>query len=482
MILSNKTLLEPKGFIDGKWIHAHDGRTMDVTNPATGKVITIVPKMSATDVDFAINAAEQAFATYKKTTAKERYSLLHRWYELMLENQEDLATILTSEQGKPFAEAKGEVLYAANFLQWFAEEAKRIEGDILPSHLPNSQILVSKMPIGVVAAITPWNFPLAMVTRKLGPALAAGCTCVLKPASQTPLSAIALCKLAEQAGIPAGVINLVLGSAGEIGDVLTTDDRIKKISFTGSTKVGKSIMKNAAGTIKKLSLELGGNAPFIVFDDANIDQAVDAFIATKYRNTGQTCVCANRLLVQTNIADAFLEKLTAKVKTFKIGGGFEEGVVQGPLINEAAVKKMEQHIDDALRRGATLLCGGKRSDKGGTFFEPTVLKNVPKDALVAKEETFGPLAPAFTFESEEEAITFANDTSFGLSAYFCARDVGRIFRVMEGLEYGIIGINEGIISTETAPFGGVKESGLGREGSKYGIEEYLELKYALLKY
>jgi succinate-semialdehyde dehydrogenase/glutarate-semialdehyde dehydrogenase len=425
----------------------------------------------------AIAAAARAFPVWSRKTAKERAAIMRRWFELMMANQEDLALLMTTEQGKPLAESKGEVAYAASFLEWFGEEAKRVYGDTIPSHQADKRIVVIKQPIGVVACITPWNFPLAMITRKAGPAIAAGCTVVLKPASQTPFSALALAELADRAGMPAGVLNVVTGTATEIGGELTGNPTVRKLSFTGSTETGKVLMAQCAATVKKLSLELGGNAPFIVFEDAELDAAVEGAIMSKYRNTGQTCVCANRFLVHDAVYDTFAAKLAAAVRKLKPAPGGEAGATQGPLIDDRAVEKVESHISDATAKGASVLVGGKRHARGGRFFEPTILTGVTPAMLVAREETFGPVAPLFRFKTEEEAIALANDTEFGLAAYFYGRDIGRIWRVAEALEYGIVGINTGLISTEVAPFGGVKESGLGREGSKYGLEEFLEIKY-----
>ena len=469
-------------YINGEWLPAkgQGEGTYAVLNPATGEVITHVAKGGAAETAQAIAAAERAFPAWRKLTAKERGARVKRWGELMLEHREALAELMVREQGKPLAEARGEVGYAASFLEWFAEEAKRMYGDVIPSPKPDSKIVVTREPIGVVAAITPWNFPLAMITRKAGPALAAGCTMVLKPSEETPLSAFALAVLAEQAGIPAGVFNIVSGDAVAIGNVLTASSVVRKLSFTGSTRVGKLLAKQSADTLKKLSLELGGNAPFIVFDDADIDAAVQGAMASKFRNTGQTCVCVNRFYVQDGIYDAFMQALTVAVKKMRVGNGLEGDTEQGPLINEAALRKVELHVDDALQKGAQVLTGGKRHALGGTFYEPTVLVNASKSMLLADEETFGPVAAAFRFKTEEEAIAAANDTPFGLSAYFYTRDLGRAWRVGEALESGMVGINEGIISTEVAPFGGVKESGLGREGSKYGLDEYVELKYMMM--
>jgi len=464
-------------YVDGQWIQANSGQTISVDNPATGEIIGTVPKLGAAETRQAIDAANRAFPAWSKKTAKERAVILRRWFDLMMQNQEDLARLMTLEQGKPLAESKGEVAYAAAFLEWFGEEAKRIYGDTIPQHQPDKRIVVIKQPIGVVACITPWNFPLAMITRKAGPALGAGCTVVIKPASQTPFSALALAELAERAGVPKGVLNIVTGSAKEIGAELTGNPLVRKLSFTGSTEIGKVLMAQCAGTIKKLSLELGGNAPFIVFDDADLDAAVEGAIASKYRNTGQTCVCTNRVLVQESVYDAFAAKLAVAVKALKPAPGLETGATQGPLIDDVAVQKVESHIRDAQSKGAKILVGGHRHSLGGRFFEPTVLTDVTPQMAVAREETFGPVAPLFRFKTEAEAIALANDTEFGLAAYFYGRDLARVWRVAEALEYGIVGINTGLISTEVAPFGGVKESGLGREGSKYGVDEFVEIKY-----
>jgi succinate-semialdehyde dehydrogenase/glutarate-semialdehyde dehydrogenase len=473
-------LVREQCYIDGKWVDADSGKKLEVTNKATGEVIGTVPNMGAAETRRAIEAANRAYPAWRAKTAKERAKILRKWADLMMENQDDLAVLMTAEQGKPLAESKGEVAYAASFLEWFGEEAKRIYGDTIPTFAPGKRIVVTKEPIGVVAAITPWNFPSAMITRKSGPALAAGCTMVLKPASATPFSALAQAELAERAGVPAGVFSIVTGGARDVGGELTSNPIVRKITFTGSTEIGKVLLEQCARTVKKASMELGGNAPFIVFDDADLDAAVAGAMASKYRNTGQTCVCANRLLVQDGVYDAFANKLVDAVKKMKIGDGLKGETQQGPLIDMAAVQKVEEHIEDALSKGAKILLGGKRHSLGGTFFEPTVLANVNTQMKVTREETFGPVAPLFRFKTEDEAIRMANDTEYGLASYFYSRDMGRIWRVMEGLEYGIIGINEGIISTEVAPFGGVKESGLGREGSKYGIDDYLEIKYALM--
>lgn len=477
MNLSNSGLFKTQCYINGQWCDAASGETQEVRNPANGELIGTTPRMVAEDTQRAIEAAEAAMPAWRALTAGDRAKRLRRWYELMLAHQDDLATIMTTEQGKPLAESKGEIGYAASFIDWFAEEGRRVYGDVIPAHQGDKRIVVTKEPIGVCGAITPWNFPSAMITRKAAPALAAGCTMVLKPASQTPYSAIALCELAERAGIPAGVINVVTGSAGAIAGEMTRNPIVRKISFTGSTPIGKQLMQESSGTLKKLSLELGGNAPFIVFEDADLDAAVEGAMMSKYRNTGQTCVCANRLLVHEDVYDAFAEKLAAAVNKLVVADGFTEGATQGPLIDNNALAKVEEHVADALDKGATLVTGGKRHTLGGTFYEPTVLTNVTPEMAVAREETFGPVAPLFKFSSDEQAIQMANDTEFGLAAYFYARDLGRVWKVSEALEYGIVGINTGIISTEVAPFGGVKESGLGREGSKYGIEDYLEIKY-----
>jgi len=478
--LSNPSLLKSKAFIGGQWVAASNGKTLDVTNPADGSFLTSVPDMGAEETLQAIDLANKVFDNWKSRTAKERANILRRWYELILASQEDLALLMSAEQGKPLAEARGEVVYGASFIEWFAEEAKRIYGDTIPAHGTDKRIVTIKQPIGVVAAITPWNFPIAMITRKVGPALAAGCPVVIKPAEDTPLSALAICALAQEAGLPDGLLNVVTCSktnAPSVGTALMESPLIRKVSFTGSTPVGKLLMKQAADTVKKVSLELGGNAPFIVFDDADLDAAVDGAIASKYRNTGQTCVCANRILVQDSVYDAFVDKLAAKVSEFKVGPSLDGDNQQGPLINPAALEKVQRHVDDAIAKGAKVKLGGKAHALGGTFFEPTILTDVTADMIVTQEETFGPLAPIYRFQTEEEAIALANNTPFGLAAYFYSRDIGRIWRVGEALESGMVGINEGIISTEVAPFGGVKESGLGREGSFYGMDEYVEVKY-----
>jgi succinate-semialdehyde dehydrogenase/glutarate-semialdehyde dehydrogenase len=480
MKLKDPKLFRQQCYVDGKWIDAGDGASFEVNNPADNSVVGTVPRLGRTETSGAIDAANAALPAWRAKTGKERAAILRRWYELMVENADDLAVIMTTEQGKPLTEARGEVVYAASFLEWFGEEAKRIYGDTIPQNVGGRRIVVTKEPIGVVVAITPWNFPSAMITRKIGPALAAGCTAVARPASQTPYSAFALAELAERAGVPAGVFSVVTGSAGEQGAELTSNPIVRKLSFTGSTEVGKLLMEQCAGTVKKVALELGGNAPFIVFDDADLDAAVAGAIASKYRNTGQTCVCANRLLVQDGVYDAFTEKLKAAVSELKVGNGLEDGVTQGPLIDMKGVEKVEEHIADAVAKGGQVVVGGARHELGGSFFQPTVITGATTEMLVAREETFGPLAPIFRFKTEEEAIAMANDTEFGLAAYFYSRDIGRVWRVAEGLEYGIVGVNEGIISTEVAPFGGVKESGIGREGSKYGIEEFVEIKYLCL--
>ncbi|HZX83593.1 MAG TPA: NADP-dependent succinate-semialdehyde dehydrogenase [Reyranella sp.] len=475
--LKDAALFRQQCYIDGAWQDADSGESQSVSNPSTGEVLGTTPRMGAVETRRAIAAAEAAWPAWRAKTAKERAALLRKWYDSMLAHQDDLAALLTSEQGKPYAEARGEILYGASFIEWFAEEAKRIYGDTIPEPVAGRRLVVIKQPVGVVAAITPWNFPNAMIARKVGPALAAGCTVVVKPASQTPYSALSLAELAERAGIPRGVFNVVTGSATAIGGELTANPVVRKLSFTGSTEVGRALMAQSAATIKKVSLELGGNAPFIVFDDADLDAAVSGAIASKFRNTGQTCVCTNRLLVQAGVYDEFTRRLSDAVSRLKVADGFDPDAQQGPLIDQAAVDKVEAHIGDAVSKGARVMVGGKRHVRGGTFFEPTVLADVTPGMAVAREETFGPVAPLFRFETEEEAVRMANDTEFGLASYFYSRDIGRVWRVAEALEYGMVGINEGLISTEVAPFGGVKYSGLGREGSKYGIDEYLEVKY-----
>ncbi len=477
MHLKDQSLFRQQCYINGEWIDADDGGTLNVTNPSSGSVIGTVPKLGATETARAIDAAEVAFQSWRKQTAKQRAVCLKKLAELMLENEDDLAKLMTIEQGKPLVESRGEVAYAASFFEWFAEEGRRVYGDVIPHHLPDRRIVVIKEPIGVCAAVTPWNFPSAMITRKAGPALATGCTIVIKPASSTPYSALALCELAERAGIPAGVLNVVTGSSGQIGGELTSNPKVRKLSFTGSTQIGKVLMRQCADTVKKVSMELGGNAPFIVFDDADIDAAVTGAIQSKYRNAGQTCVCANRIFAHEDIYDEFAEKLASAVREMKVGDGLEEGTEVGPLIDVAAVEKVEAHINDAVAKGAEVAVGGSRHERGGTFFQPTVIKHVKVNMDVSNEETFGPLAPIFNFSNEDEIIEMANATEFGLAAYLYSRDIGRVWRMSEALEYGIVGINTGIISTEVAPFGGMKESGFGREGSKYGIEDYVEVKY-----
>jgi succinate-semialdehyde dehydrogenase/glutarate-semialdehyde dehydrogenase len=475
-ILKDKSLLKDKCYIDGKWLSA--SKSIDVTNPVNESVIGSVPAMGRAETRQAIEAAEKAQKDWAKKTAKERSAILRKWFALMMENQEDLAQIMTAEQGKPLAESRGEVGYGASFIEFFAEEARRIYGETIPSPFPNGRMVVIRQPVGVVAAITPWNFPNAMIARKAGPALAAGCAFVCKPASETPLSALAMAELAHRAGIPAGVFSVITGSAREIGAEMTGNPIVRALTFTGSTEIGRLLMAQCAPTIKKLGLELGGNAPFIVFDDADLDAAVAGAMISKYRNAGQTCVCANRILVQEGVYDTFAEKLAVAVKNLKVGDGVEAGVTTGPLINKAAVDKVQEHIADALGKGARLVVGGK--SMGGNFFEPTLLRDVTADMAVAREETFGPVAPLFKFRTEEEAIAMANNTEFGLACYFYTRDIGRVWRVGEALDYGMVGINEGIISTAEAPFGGMKQSGIGREGSHHGVEEYLEMKYMLM--
>lgn len=478
--LQRPDLLRAQGFIAGEWRHAISGENFAVSNPANNVRIGTVPRFGRIETEAAIAAADAALPAWRSTPAKERAKILRRWYELMMAHQEDLATILTHEQGKSLAEARGEVAYAAAFIEWFGEEAKRIEGDIIPATTADRRLLVYKQAIGVVAAITPWNFPIAMITRKVGPALAAGCTVVVKPASETPLSALAAAVLAQEAGVPAGVINVVTGSAAVIGSALTASPVVRKLSFTGSTEVGRTLYAESAETLKKLSLELGGNAPFIVFDDADLDAAVAGLMASKFRNSGQTCVCTNRILVQDAVHDAFVQKLAAAMTTLKVGAGWEAGVNQGPLINENAVRHTESLLARAEQEGARIVVGGKRHTLGGLFFQPTLLVDVKNDSHIAQTELFAPLATVIRFQAEAEAITLANATEFGLASYFYSRDINRIFRVSEALEYGMVGVNEGIISTEVAPFGGIKASGLGREGSRYGIEDYLELKYVCI--
>src|SRR3954462_10809285 len=476
--LKDRKLFREQCYIGGEWVGG--ANTIPVRNPATQEVLGTVPRLGAEEARRAIDAAERAWPAWRAKTGKERSAILRKWFELMMANQEDLAQILTAEQGKPLAEARGEIAYGASFIEWFAEEAKRVYGDTVPSPWADKRIVVIKQPIGVAALITPWNFPNAMITRKAGPALASGCPVVIKPAGQTPFSALAMAELAERAGIPKGVLNIITGDSKAIGAELCANPKVRKLSFTGSTETGRVLMRQSAETIKKLSLELGGNAPFIVFDDADIDAAVEGALASKYRNAGQTCVCANRIYVQDGVYDAFAAKLAEKVKGFKVGAGNEPGVIIGPLIDENGVKKVEQHVADAVGKGAKVILGGKRHARGGLFFEPTVIANVTPAMIVSREETFGPVAPLIRFKTEAEVIGLANDTEFGLAGDFYSRDIGRIFRVAEKMEVGIVGANAGIISTEVAPFGGVKHSGLGREGSKYGIEEYLEVKYVLI--
>jgi succinate-semialdehyde dehydrogenase/glutarate-semialdehyde dehydrogenase len=478
--LKDPKLFREQCYVDGRWAAADSDKTFEVTNPATGKVLGRMPDMGAAETRRAIEAAERAWPAWREKTAKERAAILRKWYELMMASQEDLAQILTAEQGKPLAEARGEIAYGASFIEWFAEEGKRAYGDVIPSPWGDKRAIVLKQPVGVAAFITPWNFPNAMIARKVGPALAAGCTVVLKPAEQTPFSALAMAELAERAGVPKGVLNIVTGDAPAIGAELCANPKVRKLSFTGSTEVGRILMRQCADTIKKLSLELGGNAPFIVFDDADLDAAVEGAIASKYRNAGQTCVCANRIYVQDGVYDAFAAKLTAKVKGFKVGAGTEPGVMIGPLIDKQGLKKVEQHVADALSKGAKVEIGGKPHEAGGLFFQPTVLTGVTPEMIVSREETFGPVAPLIRFKSEEDAVRLANDSEFGLAGYFYSRDIGRIWRVAERMETGMVGVNAGIISTEVAPFGGVKQSGLGREGSKYGLEEFMEVKYVLI--
>ena len=480
MQLRDSALLKTQCYINGQWLNADNGTVISVINPATGNNLADVPRMGTAEAERAVAAAHAALKPWQAKSAKERSNLLRRWFELMMQHQEDLGIILTSEQGKPLAEAKGEIAYGASYLEWYSEEAKRIYGDTIPAPSNDKRIMVLKQPIGVCAAITPWNFPNAMITRKIAPALAAGCTFVIRPASQTPLSALAIAELAQRAGIPPGVVNVITGSSSEIGKVLTEDDRVKKFSFTGSTEVGRKLIAQCAGTVKKVSMELGGNAPFIVFNDADIDAAVEGAMISKFRNAGQTCVCANRLYVQSAVYDEFVNKLAQAIAKLKIGNGLDQDVTVGPLIDAAAVNKVQEHITDAIGKGAEVVTGGNADNHGELFFQPTLLKNVTQDMKVAREETFGPLAPVFRFENEEEVVSWANDTEFGLASYFYSRDIGRIVRVSENLDYGMVAINTGLLSNEAAPFGGVKQSGLGREGSKYGIEDYTEIKYVLL--
>ncbi len=480
--LRDPSLLKTQCLIDGQWLAADAGATIDVNNPATGELLVSVPKMGKAETLRSIAAAERAFVLWKNKTAEQRASILYKWFELLMQNQEDLAQIMTAEQGKPLTESRGEIAYAASYVQWFAEEAKRIYGSTIPSPWADKKILVTKEPVGVCAAITPWNFPAAMITRKVAPALAAGCTIIVKPAQQTPLSALALAELALRAGVPAGVFGVLTGSAREIGAELTASMAVRKLTFTGSTEVGRVLAAQCAPTLKKMSLELGGNAPFIVFDDADLDAAVEGAMASKYRNTGQTCVCANRLLVQDGVYDAFMAKLKTAVEALKVGNGMQDGITQGPLIDQSAVDKVQELVADAVQHGATVITGGKPSALGHTFYEPTILGNATTAMRIAKEEVFGPVAPVFRFKTEEEAIQMANDTEFGLAAYFYARDVGRVWRVGDALEYGMLGINSGVISTAVAPFGGVKQSGMGREGGAAGLEEYVSTKYRCMAF
>jgi succinate-semialdehyde dehydrogenase / glutarate-semialdehyde dehydrogenase len=480
MNLSDKDLFRHQAWVAGRWIDADDGETIPVVNPANGAVLGTVPRMGAGETRRAIEAAQAAGPEWRARTGKERAAVLKAWFELVMRHQDDLAAIMTAEQGKPLVESRGEISYAASFIEWFAEEGKRVYGDTIPGHGRDKRIIVLKQPVGVCAAITPWNFPAAMITRKVGPALAAGCTMVVKPASQTPFTALALCVLAERAGVPPGVLSCVTGSASAIGGELTSNPIVRKLSFTGSTEIGKVLLAQCAATVKKTSMELGGNAPFIVFDDADLDAAVAGAIVSKYRNAGQTCVCANRLLVQDGVYEAFVAKLTAATAALKVGDGTEAGVQIGPLIDASAIAKVEEHVADARQRGARVALGGSRHALGGNFFAPTILADATPDMLIFREETFGPVAPVFRFQTEDEAIQLANATEFGLASYFYGRDIARVWRVAEALEYGMVGINEGLISTEVAPFGGIKESGLGREGSHYGIDDYLEVKYLCL--
>ena len=477
MNLKDTSLFREQGYIDGAWVDADDGGKIEVDNPADNSVVGTIPKMGAGETRRAIEAANAAYPEWRALTGKERAGILRKWFDLVMENQEDLAVLMTTEQGKPLAESMGEIVYGASFIEWFAEEAKRIYGDTIPQHQHDKRIVVIKEPVGVVASITPWNFPNAMITRKVAPALAAGCTVVAKPATQTPYSAFALAELAERAGIPKGVFNVVTGASAEIGSELTSNPIVRKLSFTGSTEVGKFLMEQCAGTVKKTSMELGGNAPFIVFDDADIDSAIVGAMQSKYRNAGQTCVCANRIFAQEGVYDQFTEKLAEAAAALTVGDGLNEGVSTGPLIDLKAVEKVESHIQDAVSKGARVVVGGSRHSNGGNFFEPTVLADVTHDMLVSREETFGPLAPVYRFDTDADVVRMANDTEFGLAAYFYTRDIGRVWKVAEQLEYGIVGINTGLISTEIAPFGGMKESGVGREGSKYGIDEFVEVKY-----
>ncbi|KZB57021.1 NAD-dependent succinate-semialdehyde dehydrogenase [Thalassospira xiamenensis] len=478
--LKDPSLFTQQAYIGGEWVDAPDGKTEQVTNPATGEVLGTVPVLGRDAVAHAIEVAEKAQKQWKKRTAKERSAILMKWYDLMMENQEDLARLMTAEQGKPLAESRGEIAYASSFLQWFAEEGKRIYGDVIPTFAPGRRVVVLKEPVGVCAAITPWNFPTAMITRKAAPALAVGCAMVVKPAMETPYSALAMAILAERAGLPKGLLSIVTGDAKTIGAEMTENPIVRKLTFTGSTAVGRLLMRQCADTVKKISLELGGNAPFIVCEDADVDAAVEGAIASKYRNSGQTCVCANRIFVHDAVYDEFAEKYAAKASAMKVGDGTEEGVVLGPLITEKAVEKVENQIADALSKGGRVLTGGKRHSKGGSFFEPTVIADANRDMLVFREETFGPMAPLIRFHSDDEVLEMANDSEFGLASYFYSRDISRIWKLAEGLETGLVGVNAGVIATEVAPFGGYKQSGIGREGSKYGVEDYLEVKYVCM--
>ena len=480
MKLDDPKLLRQKCYIDGAWVDADNGQTIKVTNPVDSVAIGTVPRAGTAETRRAVEAANAAYPAWRAKTAKERATILRKWFELMIQHKEDLAKIMTAEQGKPLTESRGEIVYGASFIEWFAEEGKRVYGDVIPQPLPGRRIVVTKEPVGVVGAITPWNFPNAMITRKCGPALAAGCTVVCKPASETPYSALALAELGERAGIPKGVFNVVTGSAKDIGAELTSNPIVRKITFTGSTEIGKKLIEQCAGTVKKMSMELGGHAPFIVFDDADMDAAIEGAMQSKFRNMGQTCVCANRIYAQDGIYDEFVSRLSQAVSGLKVGNGMDDGVTQGPLINPAAVDKVEEHIEDAVSKGARLVVGGKRHQLGGSFYQPTVLADVKPGMKITKEETFGPVAPVIRFKEENEVVKMANDTEFGLASYFYTRDLGRAWRVSEALEYGIVGLNVGIISTEVAPFGGMKESGLGREGSKYGIDDFLEVKYVCM--
>lgn len=480
-MLSDKKLLRTQAYINGQWVDAENGDSIAVINPATGEKIADIPQMGRLEAEQAVSAAHAALVTWRQVPAKQRSQIMRKWFDLMMEHQDDLGRILSLEQGKPLAEAKGEIAYGASYIEWYAEEAKRVYGDIIPALNPGQRILVNKEPIGVCAAITPWNFPNAMIARKIAPAIAAGCTIVVRPASQTPLSAFAIAELAERAGLPAGVLNIISGKDTEIGKVFTQDKRISKFSFTGSTPVGRLLMEQCASTVKKVTMELGGNAPFIVFDDADIDAAIEGAIASKFRNSGQTCVCTNRFYVQAGIYDQFIERFAVAVKQLKLGNGLEAGSDLGPLIDQNAIEKVETHIKDAVTKGGEIVVGGEAAaDKGALFFKPTVVSNVNQTMLFATEETFGPVAPVFKFENEEEVVAYANDTEFGLASYLYTKDLGRAFRISQALEYGMVAVNSGLLSNEAAPFGGVKQSGLGREGSKYGIEDYLEIKYMLL--